>query len=119
MRASPIMLVALVLAGGATAQPDSASLARQNEIAAQMEGQRQQALAAEREAFAAEQRAQTNQSLADLAAARAGQPSPPRAVVPPASAGLAARADAIARLTLEAMTRTVILRPAARNGSPP
>ena len=93
------------------------NLARQNEIAAEMETQRQQALDAGREAFVAEQRAQTSQALSELAAARAGQPPPLRQTVPPASARLAARADTLARLALEAMTRTVRFHPG--NVSPP
>ena len=113
----PLATLALVvaLAGHAAAQvPASALSAGQTDLWAQQQMQRQQALDQSRQAFVQEQRAQTDQALAGLDAARRGDPAPIQPVTPSYSAAWAARADSLLRLGEEIAARPVYLLPAPR-----
>jgi hypothetical protein len=73
-----ILLSALALAAPASAQTyDANAAAQQNQLWMQQEALRQQTLSLERQSLVQDQRAQTDQALATLAAQRAAQPLPP------------------------------------------
>lgn len=92
--------LALGAVGAARAQPfDPGVVAQQNQLYMEQEAQRQRSLELERQAFAAQQKAQTEQTLARL---RAGAgPSAPAAVSQREAAAYAADADTLRRIEAE------------------